>query len=114
MQYGFKAVIAPKRENSPAFADIFKNNSTKNGLLLVELSETEVADMAATLTKNPKALLSIDLANQNISLEGKVFHFAFDSAVKQKFLEGLDDIGTSEKYADAIAQFEKTHSPQIY
>ena len=118
VQYGFKAIIAPRRGSgdslTPAFADIFRNNSTKNGLLLVELSENEVAAIKNTLEKNPATPLTIDLPSQKVSIGELSYSFDIDSALKQKFLEGLDDIGNTEKYTREISDFEGRHSAQLF
>jgi len=118
VQYGFRVVIAPRVSSGgatiPAFADIFRNNSTKNGLLLIELSEADVTAISSLIQKDAATKVTIDLPTQKITLADKSFSFEIDSALKQKFLEGLDDIGNSEKYVDQISAFEQKHSAQIY
>ncbi len=118
VQYGFKSIIAPRRGSgdslTPAFADIFRNNSTKNGLLLVELSEDEVNEIQSGLKKNPATPITIDLPSQKVTIGEKSYSFDIDSALKQKFLEGLDDIGSTEKYTQQISDFEGKHTAQLF
>lgn len=126
LQAGFRVIIAPKKisENNiiPAFADIFRNNSVKNGLLLIELTETEVAELINLVTAHEGLQATIDLPAQKIILqfanspqaEGeKEFCFQIDPTVKQHFLEGLDEIGQTLKYEHDITRFEKKHDVQI-
>ncbi len=116
-QYGFKVVIAPSvgegESRIPAFADIFKNNSVKNGLLLIELSQNDVNEIMAYTDKNPGAEASIQLSEQTITLyqvaNVKTFHFEVDANVKERFLLGLDDIGITLKEESAISTYEKFH-----
>ncbi len=116
LQAGFRAVIAPRKEQAgnriPAFADIFAGNAVKNGLLTVELSEDDVeelfrADRArASAGKGVEA--EIDLASQTVKAEGVgVFRFEIDPAVKEHLLAGLDDIGLTLKREASIAAYEK-------
>lgn len=126
VQYGLRVVIAPKKESSngvlPGFADIFRNNSTKNGLLLIELKEEEVAQLIKMVEAHGGLKATVDLPAQKIILqfsdqhlaEGeREFSFQIDAGVKQHFLEGLDEIGRTLKYKNDITAFEKTHSAQI-
>lgn len=120
VQYGFRVIIAPAKQEKttsiPAFADIFKNNSAKNGLLLVELSQEQVDQIAQEIQKTPGLKIEVDLAKQKITLLNEArlsFDFEIEAPTKQKLLEGLDDIGVTEKYFDAITSFEKKHNNQI-
>ncbi len=120
-QYGFKAVIAPwqKRESGrvPAFADIFRNNSGKNSLLTVELSEDEVNEIFIMVDRFPGLEATIDLDEQRVVLhlpEEIAFHFEIDPAVKERLVHGLDDIGITLKHEKAIGAFEAHHQPQLY
>jgi 3-isopropylmalate/(R)-2-methylmalate dehydratase small subunit len=116
-QYGFKAVIAPRKDQEghriPAFADIFRNNSAKNGLLTIELSEPEVEAIFRAVDRFPGLHATIDLAEQRVTLdldEEISFHFEIDPAVKKRLLHGLDDIGISLKEEMKIADFERRHN----
>ncbi|MDI4660635.1 MULTISPECIES: 3-isopropylmalate dehydratase small subunit [Cobetia] len=102
--FGFRVVIAP------SFADIFYNNSFKNGLLLITLDE----DTVDRLFKEAEALegyrLDIDLEAQAvITPSGESIPFEVDSFRKHCLMEGLDDIGLTLKDQDAIDSFEKCH-----
>jgi 3-isopropylmalate/(R)-2-methylmalate dehydratase small subunit len=120
VQYGFKVVIAPAvvRDGTrvPAFADIFRNNSTKNGLLLIELKEEEVQKIFELSSRFPclEATINLDEQRVTIHLEEEVsFHFDIDQGVKEHLKRGLDDIGLTLQSANEIAEFEKKHSVQM-
>jgi 3-isopropylmalate/(R)-2-methylmalate dehydratase small subunit len=87
-EYGFKAIIAP------AFADIFYNNSLKNGLLPVALPEEQVAMLWDLVEEQPDTVLTIDLDRQTVTLpDGQQADFAIDPYRKTCLLQGLDDLG---------------------
>lgn len=121
VQYGFRVVIAPwegeGKDRVPGFADIFRNNSVKNGLLTIELSPADVEKIFSFAGTEPYLEATIHLADQSVTVHaaGKehVFGFEIDSSVKERFLQGLDDIGITLKEAAAIAAFEKTHNTQF-
>ena len=104
LEYGFRVVIAP------SFADIFFNNSFKNGLLPVTL-EPEAVDYLFTLASTEEPLhLTVDLEAQTVeSNEGFRASFEMDPFRRTCLLEGLDEIGLSLKEADAIRAFEAQH-----
>ncbi len=95
-QAGYKAVIAP------SFADIFYNNSTKNGLLCIALPEEDVR-----LLMNADGC-SIDLKAQQVAFGGKVVKFDIDADIKDRLLNGLDDIAITLQNADAIDAYESS------
>lgn len=98
---GFRAVIAP------SFADIFRNNSFKNGLLPIILDEAEVqrlADVAA----DPGATVEIDVEAETVTAGGETVSFFLDPFVKHCLLNGLDDIAITLEHEAAIAVFETT------
>ncbi len=101
--YGFKAVIAP------SFADIFRNNCAKIGLLLITLRPDEVEILMQAAEEKPESLLTIDLESQTVKLGGEDWsmHFEIDSFLKHCLLNGLDDISLTLQSEDAISQFEK-------
>ena len=120
-QDGFQAVIAPWRQQGqtriPAFADIFRNNSFKNALLTIELSEPEVEEVFQMVERNPGLEASVDLDRQRVTLhlpEEISFHFEMDPSIKERLLHGLDDISLTLKHEAAITAFEKTHNTQRY
>ncbi|MCM8776579.1 MAG: 3-isopropylmalate dehydratase small subunit [Candidatus Omnitrophica bacterium] len=120
-QYGIQAVIAPWIEREgvrvPAFADIFRGNAAKNGLLTVELSSPEVEEIFSMVNRFPGLEATIHIEEQRVYLhlaEEISFHFELDPAVKNRLVHGLDDIGITLKEEKAISQFEAQHDPQIY
>ena len=115
-QYGFAAVIASRRESVPAFADIFKNNASKNALLTIELAEPEVEEIFQMTDRFAGLEATIDLDEQRVILhlpEEISFHFDIDASVKERLLHGLDDIGLTLKEENAIHAFEARHDVQI-
>lgn len=120
-QYGFRAVIAPwsgeGKRRIPGFADIFRNNCVKNGLLTVELSAQEVSAIFGAVAAHPGLEATLDLEKQTVTLQAvpeTVFHFEIDPSVKERFLLGLDDIGITLREEAAITAFEKQHNPQFF
>lgn len=119
-QYGFRVVIAPwsgeGKHRIPGFADIFRNNSVKNGLLTLELSETEVERIFQAVHKDPGLEATLHLVDQTLTLHTSreiSFHFEIDPSVKDRFLQGLDDIGITLKEEKAIRAFEAKHNTQL-
>ena len=104
-EYGFRAVIAP------GFADIFYNNSLKNGLLPVTLPEDQVAMLWDLVEEQPDTTISIDLETQTVTLpDGQQAGFAIDPYRKVCSLKGLDDLGYLLEQAPAIAADEASHA----
>jgi 3-isopropylmalate/(R)-2-methylmalate dehydratase small subunit len=102
--YGFRAVIAS------SFADIFANNSLKNGLLTVRLSDGEVAEIMRRCKETANYRLAIDL--EKLSLEdGEGFsaNFAMDEFARHCLLNGLDDVGLTLQHEAAISAYEASH-----
>ncbi|HEY0460766.1 MAG TPA: 3-isopropylmalate dehydratase small subunit [Pyrinomonadaceae bacterium] len=99
--YGFRVVIAP------SFADIFYNNSLKNGLLPVVLSEEKVAELAEKSQTPENYELTIDLENQTLS-DGEGFEASFEINEFRKYclLNGLDDIGLTLQNESKISEYE--------
>lgn len=99
--FGFRAVIAP------SFADIFFNNSFKNGLLPIALKEEEVDAIFKAVATNPGLELEIDLPNQVVKApDGSEYRFEIDSFRKHCLVEGLDDIALTLEHADKIRAYE--------
>ncbi|RRQ23389.1 3-isopropylmalate dehydratase small subunit [Guyparkeria sp. SCN-R1] len=99
--FGFRAVIAP------SFADIFFNNSFKNGLLPIALKEDEVDSIFKAVEANPGLELEIDLPNQVVKApNGSTYEFEIDSFRKHCLIEGLDDIALTLEHADKIKAYE--------
>lgn len=98
--WGFEAVVAS------SFADIFRTNCTKIGLLPVELSPKEVQWLMELAEADPAAEVTIDLAEQQVTAPGFEASFEIDPFTKHRLLNGLDDIGITLGHEDMIAAFE--------
>jgi 3-isopropylmalate/(R)-2-methylmalate dehydratase small subunit len=100
--FGFRAVIAP------SFADIFFNNSFKNGLLPVVLKEESVDDLFRRVRATPGLEIEVDLQAQEVRVpDGPVFEFQVDENRRHRLLEGLDDIALTLQHADQIRAYEE-------
>jgi 3-isopropylmalate/(R)-2-methylmalate dehydratase small subunit len=102
MDYGFEAVISPR------FGDIFRNNSTKAGLIPVQVDQ-EVADLLLkAAAEEPGLQMTIDVENRTLSVPeiGVEVTFPLDEFTQYRLVNGLDDIGLTLKHEDAIAAFE--------
>ena len=93
--YGFQAIVAP------SFADIFRSNCTKIGLLPVELSAHDCAAIAEA------GEAQVDLATQEVRWPGGSARFEIDSDIKHRLLNGLDDVGLTLAQEDAIVAYER-------
>jgi 3-isopropylmalate/(R)-2-methylmalate dehydratase small subunit len=102
--YGFKAIIAP------SFADIFRNNCAKIGLLLVTLPQDEVEILMERAEQKPEAQVVVDLEAQKVSLAGEEWSLGFeiDPFVKHCLVNGLDDISLTLQHEADITAFEAT------
>lgn len=104
-EYGFRAVI------SPGFADIFYNNSLKNGLLPVTLPEDQVAMLWDLIEEQPDTTIAVDLEAQTVTLpDGQQASFAIDPYRKLCLLQGLDDLGYLLAQEPAIAAYEASRA----
>ncbi|WP_035857159.1 3-isopropylmalate dehydratase small subunit [Cryptosporangium arvum] len=101
MDYGFKVVISPR------FADIFRGNSLKAGLLTVVLPEETVESLWKVIEADPAAEVTVDLRARQVRFGDQVEEFEFDDYSRWRLLEGLDDIGLTLRHADAVDEFEK-------
>jgi 3-isopropylmalate/(R)-2-methylmalate dehydratase small subunit len=108
-QYGFLAVIAP------TFADIFFSNAGKNGIILVRLSEEDVATLLGRSTANPAHKLTINLEAQTVT-DDQGFSATFESDLFRKYclLNGLDDIGLTLRHAAVLDTFESAHDKEFW
>ncbi|ASY19794.1 3-isopropylmalate/(R)-2-methylmalate dehydratase small subunit [Candidatus Planktophila vernalis] len=102
--YGFKAVISSR------FADIFRGNSLKGGLLTVIIDQSDVEALWAAIEANPATSVSVDLETRTVSYNNVVLPFAIDDYTRWRLMEGLDDIGLTVKNADSIDSFEKSRT----
>ena len=100
--YGFAAVIAPR------FADIFRGNSLKIGLLPVELPAETVDKLMAAVTADPTIEVTVDLESRTVSAPaaGVEVTFEIDDFTRYRLLNGLDDIGLTLQHSDDITAFE--------
>ena len=119
-QDGYRCIIAPSKtigsDVLPGFADIFRNNTIKNGILAVELTDGEVEEIFQLVTATPGLEATVDLPAQTLTFHAaspKVYAFRIDPAEKHVLLNGLDDIGQSLLHASAIDAFERTHNTQL-
>ncbi len=119
-QDGYKVIIAPWKEidgeRINAFADIFRTNTTKNGVLAVELSEEEVDFIFEQIKANQGLQATADLVEQRIELHdaaNTVFRFEIEPGDKDQLLSGLDDIDQTLKFESDITRFEETHNPYL-
>ena len=98
--FGFKAVFSPK------FADIFRGNSGKQGLIAGEISDSDTELLWSLIEANPGVQVKVDLPAQQLSLGDVIVPFEIDEYTKWRLMEGLDDIGITMQSADAIASYE--------
>jgi 3-isopropylmalate/(R)-2-methylmalate dehydratase small subunit len=104
LQYGFQTVIAP------SFADIFYNNSLKNGLLLIKLDAKIVDQLFREAAGAEGYRLAVDLEGQSVTTPGgQSFKFDIDPHAKHCLLNGLDEIGLTLEHAGEIKSFEQQH-----
>ncbi|MAF48690.1 MAG: 3-isopropylmalate dehydratase small subunit [Rhodospirillales bacterium] len=107
MDFGIKCVIAPD------FADIFYNNSFKNGMLLIKLPQAEVDQLMEDAENGANATVTVDLEAQEIRRpDGQMIKFDIDPFKKHCLLNGLDDIGLTLKKEDKLADFEEKRKAQ--
>jgi 3-isopropylmalate/(R)-2-methylmalate dehydratase small subunit len=107
--YGFKVVISSR------FADIFRGNSQKGGLLTILLSQSEVEDLWVAIEGNPALAITVNLAAKTVSYADQSIAFEIDDYVRWRLMEGLDDIGLTLGNSDSIDAFESlraAHKPK--
>ena len=116
VQDGYRVIIAPWKEAGgqrlPAFADIFRINATKNGLLVIELSENEVDAIFKLVDEHTGLQAAVDLEKQQVVFQGTtpmVFNFDIESGAKEQLIKGLDDIDQTLQYESDITRFEKEY-----
>jgi 3-isopropylmalate/(R)-2-methylmalate dehydratase small subunit len=104
-QAGFVCVISRKDKDSPGYSDIFRGNAGNCGLLLIELPPDDHARLTGAGTGSE---ITVDLPNQSIQIGGTEVRFEINAATKISVMEGLDLVGTTLRYEDAISNYEKT------
>ena len=102
MDGGFRVVISSR------FADIFRNNSTKAGLLTVLLPQPDVEALWAAIEAEPTTSVTVDLQAKQVSYGDTVVPFEIDEYTRWRLLEGLDDVGLTERHLDEVERFEAT------
>jgi 3-isopropylmalate/(R)-2-methylmalate dehydratase small subunit len=109
LDYGFRAVVSPR------FADIFRNNCTKAGLLPVQVDASVNRSLLDAITADPTLELTIDVERGTLSAPaaGIETTFPLDEFTRRRLLEGLDDIGLTLRHEDAVAAFEAAHPSPI-
>jgi 3-isopropylmalate/(R)-2-methylmalate dehydratase small subunit len=106
MNYGIKVVISPR------FADIFRGNSGKQGLLTAEVTQDEVELLWKLLENEPGTEITADLEHQTITASSLIINFSIDSYTRWRLLEGWDDIALTLRHANEITEYEK-HRPSF-
>ena len=105
--YGFTTIIAP------SFADIFKNNSYKNGLLLIEIDKEKIDDFFKQIEKKKTINIEVDVHNQFIYIEEKQVSFELDDFKKKFLLDGIDEVGFTLQHLNKIEDFEKNYKKTV-
>ena len=105
--YGFTTIIAP------SFADIFKNNSYKNGLLLIEIDKEKIDEIFKQIIEKKTINIEVDVHNQFIYLEKKKFPFELDDFKKKFLLDGIDEVGFTLQHQNKIEDFEKNYKKTV-
>ena len=99
--YGFKVVLSSR------FADIFRGNSQKMGLLTVILSQDEIEKIWQAVESKPDTQITVDLESKTVSYEDKTLSFVIDDYTRWRLMEGLDDIGLTFTKIDSVSRFEE-------
>ena len=108
MAWGFRAVV------SSSFADIFRNNALKNGLLPIEVPPEELARLFALVDAEPDAAFTVDLETQEVRLpDGSHVEFAVDAFARRMILDGTDELGYLLSLEDRIGAYEAAHPPRV-
>ena len=102
--FGFKAIVAP------TFADIFRANCYKTGLLAVTLPESQVRHLIDLVSEDPTVEVIVDLQAQQVRGDGFSYRFEIDPFARECLLHGLDEIALVERHYDDIAAYEKTRA----
>ena len=100
--YGFRVVISSR------FADIFRGNAGKAGLLAAEVAQDDVELLWKLIEQQPGLELEVDLENRTVTAGTTVVPFTIDDYTRWRLLEGLDDIGLTLRQVDAISEYEKS------
>ena len=110
MDYGFETVIAP------SFGDIFRNNSSKQGLVIAQLGVADVEELTALILEDPTRLIMVDVEKMVVEVPatGWVRSFVLDPMTRERLLNGWDDIGLTLRHEREITSYEsRSHSPSL-
>ena len=102
--FGFQAIIAP------SFADIFRANCYKTGLLAVTLPDSQVRHLIDLVSEDATVQVTVDLEAQKVRGEGFEYRFEIDPFAREMLLKGLDEISLVERHSSAIDTYEKTRA----
>jgi len=102
MDYGFKVVLSSR------FADIFRGNSGKAGLVTALVSQDVIEKLWALVEADPKTSITVDLEKRKVIAKDLEADFQIDDYVRWRLMEGLDDIGLTLRHESKITEFEKT------
>jgi 3-isopropylmalate/(R)-2-methylmalate dehydratase small subunit len=106
--YGFEVVVAP------SFADIFRSNSVQIGLVPITLPEEDVRRLMDLVDRVNGSEVTVDLEQQTITAPGgELMYFPFDPSVRNRLLNGLDEIGSTLAHEDAIRSYERSHPARV-
>ncbi|MDO5661510.1 MAG: 3-isopropylmalate dehydratase small subunit [Brachybacterium sp.] len=100
--YGFAAVLSSR------FADIFRGNAGKQGLVAAQLDQSDIEQIWKLLEENPGTEITVDLENRQVRVDEAVFRFEIDDYTRWRLMEGLDDIGLTLRHEADIDAFEAT------
>jgi 3-isopropylmalate/(R)-2-methylmalate dehydratase small subunit len=98
--YGFNVVLSSR------FADIFRGNSGKGGLLTAQVSQDVIESLWEAVETDPTVFITVDLESRTVSAGNITAEFEVDDYVRWRLMEGLDDIGITLQYGDEITAFE--------
>ncbi|WP_087116710.1 3-isopropylmalate dehydratase small subunit [Corynebacterium urinipleomorphum] len=101
MDYGFKAVFSPR------FADIFRGNTSKAGLLAGQMTDADIQLIWKQLEQEPGLEVTVSLEDRTVTVGENTFTFEIDDYIRWRLMEGLDDIGLTLRDEDAIERFEE-------
>ena len=107
MNYGFRVVISSR------FADIFRGNSAKQGLLAAEVAQPDVELLWKLLENEPGTEVTVDLTEKTVQAKDLTVPFSIDDYTRWRLLEGLDDIGLTLRHADDITAFETARPARL-
>ena len=99
--YGFKVVISSR------FADIFRGNSLKGGLLTVIVTQSDIEELWSAIESNPSMEITVDLESKTVSFNERTIAFELDDYTRWRLMEGLDDIGLTMRNLGDVEKFEE-------